>query len=86
MPEFEKLGSYFKTELAQLFKHLQEKYAYASLGIEAFFESVEVLVRKIYKDNVDEEGNFSLEENLESFLDTTIEFFEEFVANQDEKK
>lgn len=62
-----------------IFKNLQKKYDTHTLGVEAFFEAIEVLVRKIYKDEVDEEGNFDFSTHLETFLEITEEFFENLV-------
>ena len=86
MPEFQKLGSYFKTELDQIYKNLQKKHECSSLGIEGFFEAVEILVSKTYKDEVDEEGNADPGANLEAFLEVTEPFFEALIQQQEEEK
>ena len=77
MPEFGKTGgSYFKADLELVFKNLQKKYECVCLDIYAFFDACEILAQKIYKEQVNEDGQSLYGENVETFLDTSIEFFE----------
>ena len=50
MPEFGKVGSYFKADIEIVFKNLQRKYDSNYLDIYGFFEAVEKLTQKMYKD------------------------------------
>jgi len=54
---------------------LQKKHDSTLIDIYAFFEAVEILAQKVYKDQESEYG-----ENINQFLDAAIEFFSDFVA------
>jgi len=49
VPEFGKIGSFFKADLEMVFKNLQRKYDSTYLDIYAFFEAIEILSGKVYK-------------------------------------
>jgi hypothetical protein len=82
VPEFGKLGSYFKADLEIVFKNLQRKFDCTYIDIYAFFEAVEVLAQKVYKDQEDN----SFKDNIEAFLDAGVEYFTEFLQQQQEEK
>ena len=64
-----------------VFKMLQKKYDCVALDIYGFFEAIERIVEKLYKDQMhDEEGNSLFGENLTEFLDISLEWFENFVS------
>ena len=50
VPAFSKIGSYFKADIEIVFKNLQRKHDCNFLDLYAFFEAVETLSQKIYKD------------------------------------
>ena len=79
VPEFSKVGSYFKADLEIAFKNMQRKYDSPSLDIYSFFETVETLAQKIYKDYEDS----TYGERIEWFLDASLEYFEEAIAQQE---
>lgn len=77
VPEFGKLGSYFKADLEIVFKQLLIKHdlQHNSLDLYSFFEAIEILTSKIYKK--DEDTTFG--DNLTQFLDAAVPFFEDFL-------
>ena len=75
MPEFGKVGSYFKADLEIVFKNLQRKHDCNYLDIYALFEAIEVLSQKVYKDE-----DRSYGENIAEFIEKSLAFFEDFVA------
>ena len=78
VPEFSKLGSYFKADLEIVFKQLLVKYdlQHNALDLYAFFDAIEILTTKIYK-NQSEDTTYG--DNIYSFLEATTTFFEEFL-------
>ena len=79
VPEFNKVGSYFKADLEIAFKNMQRKYDSPAIDIYSFFETVEILAQKIYKEY--EESTYG--EKIEWFLDAAVEYFEEATALQE---
>lgn len=77
MPEFSKLGSYFKADLEIVFKQLLVKYdlQHNCIDLYSFFEAIEILTQKIYKTN--EETSFG--DNITTFLDATLTYFEDLI-------
>ena len=83
MPEFSKLGSYFKADLEIVFKQLLLKYdlQHNCIDLYGFFEAIETLTQKIYKPS--EETTFG--DNITTFLDVTTTYFEELIAQQEQE-
>ena len=73
VPEFGKVGSYFKADIEIVFKNLQRKYDSNYIDIYGFFEAIEVLSQKVYKDE-----DRSYGENIAEFIEKSLIFFEEF--------
>ena len=65
-----KANQFFKADLDICFKNMQRKYDTPSLDLYAFFDAVEALAAKIYKDE-------PLIDAVTMFLDEAIPFFEE---------
>ena len=82
VPEFGKQGSFFKADLEIVFKNLQRKYECVYLDIYAFFEAIEKLSEKVYKDQ--EEMTFG--DKIKEFIERGVEFFEELVEQQNEER
>ena len=70
VPGFAKANQFFKADLDICFKNQQRKYDAQSLDLYAFFDAIESLCMKIYKDQ-------PLIDALSLFLDEAIPFFEE---------
>jgi hypothetical protein len=49
VPEFCSVGSFFKADIEIVFKNLQRKYDLICLDLYSFFESIEILCQKVYK-------------------------------------
>lgn len=75
MPEFGKVGSFFKADLEITFKNLQKKYDTNFIDLYAFFEAIEVLSQKLYKDQED----LSYGDKVGLFLEAGLNFFTDFV-------
>jgi hypothetical protein len=75
VPGFSKVSSAFKPDVEICFKNMQRKYDCQSLDIHAFFDAIEVLSQKIYK-NYSEEGVLEVSECLEMFLAEALPFFQ----------
>lgn len=84
VPEFAKEGSYFKADLEILYKAMLKKYDTTAIDIYAFFEAMEKICVKLYKDTG--EGEMTHAEKIKAFLDSSIPFFEEFVQQQAEER
>jgi hypothetical protein len=81
VPSFSKLGSYFKADLEMVFKSLQKKYEVQFLDIYGFFDAIEILSAKIYKD----QEEMSYLDKVSAFIGETTEFFEELIEQQNEE-
>lgn len=71
VPEFARVNQFFKADLDICFKNMQRKYDCQGLDLHAFFDAIESLSKKIYKD----EDVF--EDCLAQFLDAALPFFDE---------
>lgn len=69
--EFTRANQFFKADLDICYKNMQRKYNSASLDLDAFFDAIEYLSKKIFKDEE------VFETCLNQFLDAAIPFFEE---------
>lgn len=80
VPEFGKLGSYFKADLELVFKNMIIKYDLKNNHIDlyGFFEAIEILASKIYKEETDNTQG----DNIGQFLDAAMVFFEDFLQKQ----
>ena len=70
MPGFAKVSPFFKADLDICLKNMQRKYDSPTLDLYAFFDAVEALSQKIYKEE-------SLLEAVKMFLEEAIPFFED---------
>ena len=52
------------------------------MDIYGFFDAIELLSSKIYKDKDENSENRAMAENIESFITASTEFFEDFVQKQ----
>ena len=77
VPGFSKVNQFFKADLDICFKNAQRRHEMAALDIHAFFEAIENLAAKIYKD----EEEFA--DALELFLDNAIAHFEGLADKKD---
>jgi len=75
VPEFTRMNQFFKADLEICFKNMQRKHDCQALSLDGFFDAVEYLSKKVYKDEED------FEECLTQFLDAAIPFFEEQQTN-----
>lgn len=75
VPEFGKVNQFFKADLDICFKNMQRKHDCVALDLHAFFDAIEYVSQKIYKD----EAKF--EDCLVQFLDAAIPFMEEQQTN-----
>ena len=71
MADFARANQFFKADLDICYKNMQRKYDCPALDLNAFFDAIEQLSQKIYKD-ADE-----LVDCLNAFLDAAIPFFED---------
>ena len=75
VPEFARVNQFFKADLDICFKNMQRKHDCVALDLHAFFDAIEYLSKKIYKDEEE------FEPCLTQFLDATIPYFEEQQTN-----
>jgi len=75
VPEFARANQFFKADLDICFKNMQRKHDCAALDLHGFFDAIEYLSKKIYKD----EEQF--EPCLTQFLDAAVPFFEDQQTN-----
>ena len=78
VPDFAKVNQFFKADLDICFKNMARKHDTQALDLHAFFDAIEQLSQKIYKDEED------IETSLDYFLDAAVAYFEE-QANKQEK-
>ena len=71
MPEFARANQFFKADLDICYKNMQRKYECAALDLHAFFDAIEYLSKKIYKDEE------VFETCLDQFLSAAVPFLEE---------
>ena len=74
VPGFTKVSAAFKPDVEICFKNMHRKYDCQSLDIHAFFDAIEILSQKIFK-QVNEEGKVEVAECLEMFLAEALPFF-----------
>ena len=78
VPSCNQIGNFFKAELEQVFKNLAKKNDSTCLDIFAFFQAIEILSQKVYKDYEDA----TYQDQIKWFIEESTEFFEEFVESQ----
>ena len=77
VPEFAKVNQFFKADLDICYKNMARKYDTSALDLHAFFDAIEQLSQKIYKEEED------FESSLDLFLEAAITFFEEQASKQE---
>ena len=79
MPQLNRIGSFFKVDIELVFKTLQRKHDQNYLDMFAFFEAIEILSQKVYKDGS------SLGEKVRMLLEDSLAYFE-YTNSVDEVK
>ena len=75
VPEFLKINQFLKADLDICFKNMQRKYDSQTLDIHAFFDAIEILSKKIWKEE-------SFDCALSYFLDAALPYYEQQVENK----